>query len=233
MKRNMVYVIGLILMFSSAGAYLNAQPMGDGDIGTDREGIAGGLEGGDWGMPPGEGFGGLKIPRGGNAKFPHKKMRHKNKKFQGRDINRDVEVETVKIIKKYAPAFAETLNKLKTSAPRKYKLILRTSSRYLFKRSAGGSQKDAVESIKLEYETRELSFKYKKASSGEKKSIKNSLKTKISRLFDLKAKGQEARIKNMEKNLKELRVKLKNRKIHKAEIVKSRVNRLVGEGYTW
>ncbi|MBU2530897.1 MAG: hypothetical protein KKD35_07660, partial [Elusimicrobia bacterium] len=60
-----------------------------------------------------------------------------------------------------------------------------------------------------------------------------SLETKVSELFDLRAKGQEIRIKNMEKEMANLHAKLKGRKAHKADIVKSRVDQLTDKKYSW
>ena len=220
MKKNIAYVIGLILVFSSSGMCLNARGKGNKDMGIESEAMRG--HDGGMGMHRMDEFGEHKMLRGDKNRFKSKDMKSKKrrkniekKRFQGVDVNRDMKTQSVDIIKKHDPKFAEMLEELKTSSPRKYKHILRSSSRILFKHIAGDSQKDGVETIKLEYETRELAFKYKKASSAEKKTFKKQLNTKLSRLFDLRAKGQEARLKNMEKNIEKLRAKLKDRKANK------------------
>lgn len=242
MKKKIVYAIGLILMFSSSGMCLNARGMGGGGYGEDRGFNSDEHSGmkGEMGMHHTDEFGNHGMLRGDKNRFKSKDMKSKKrrknigkKRFQGVDVNRDMKIQAVDVIKKYDPKFAETLKELKTSAPRKYKHVLRSSSRILFKHIAGDSEKDGVETIKLEYETRELGFKYKKASSAKKKTFKKQLNTKLSRLFDLRAKGQEARLKNMEKNIEKLRAKLKDRKANKSQIVKSRIDEIMGEGYTW
>ncbi len=237
MKKNIVYVIGLILMFSMAGVYLNAQGMGGGGYGGER-----GFNSDDDGMrmPQKEGMRMRQKDGEGNSNRKNIKnkitKRVKNKKM-GYDKALEIEKEILGTIKKHDSTFAKKLEKLKETNKRKYKLILRQASKPLMmcKRHGGDvtMEKDMVEGIKLEYETRELSFKYKKASSSEKKAIEKKLKTKVARLFDLRAKGQELRIKNMNKEIGELQAKMKDRKAHKSEIVKTRVERLTGQGYTW
>ncbi len=226
MKRNIAYVLGLILMFSASGVYLSAQGMGGDGYGMDDDGMR---------MHQKEGMReGMGMPNK-NVKRIKKIKRVKNKKMGPGGM--DIEGEVLSVIKKHDSSFAKKLEKLKETDRRKYKLILRNSAKPLMmcKRHGGETdmEKDMVEGIKLEYETRELSFKYKKASTGEKKDIEKSLQVKVARLFDLRAKGQELRIKNMEKEIGELQAKMKERKAHKSEIVKTRVDKLTGQGYTW
>ncbi|MCK5357959.1 MAG: hypothetical protein KAJ48_06150 [Elusimicrobiales bacterium] len=241
MKKNTAYVMGLILMFSTAGVYLNAQGMGGGYGGEhgfnsddgmrmhQREGNREGME-----MRHKDSY---RDKRSSRKNIKNKKIKRIKSKKMGGYGNQDIEKDVLSTIKKHDSSFAKKLEKLKEDNARKYKLILRQASKPLMmcKRHGGDAtmEKDMVEGIKLEYETRELSFKYKKASSSEKKVIEKSLKTKVSRLFDLRAKGQEIRIKNMNKEIGELQSKLKDRKAHKAEIVKTRVDKLTGQGYTW
>ncbi|MEA3306249.1 MAG: hypothetical protein U9Q34_00505 [Elusimicrobiota bacterium] len=239
MKKNMAYVLGLILMFSTAGVYLNAQGMGGGGYGGERgfnsdDGMKMHQREGT-GMRDRDGYGDKRSSR---KNIRVKKTKRAKSKMMGGGYDRqDIEKDVMATIKKHDSSFAKKLEKLKDSNRRKYKLILRKAGKPLMmcKRHGGGTsmEKDMVEGIKLEYETRELSFKYRKASAGEKKAIEKNLKVKVSRLFDLRAKGQEIRIKKMTKEIGELQSKLKDRKAHKAEIVKTRVDRLTGEGYTW
>jgi putative lipoic acid-binding regulatory protein len=236
MKKNMAYVLGLILMFSTAGVYLNAQGMGGG-YGPDgdhdmrmqqKEGMREGMKGQD-----------DYQDKRSKAKYMKRMKSSKNMKNKKMGYDRqDIEKDVIATIKKHDSSFAKKLEKLKESNRRKYKLILQKAAKPLMMcKNHGGDattmEKDMVEGIKLEYETRELSFKYKKASSSEKKAIEKKLKTKVARLFDLRAKGQELRIKKMTKEIGELQSKMKERKAHKSEIVKSRVDRLTGQGYTW
>ena len=236
MKRNIAYVLGLILMFSTSGVYLNAQGMGGGGYGMDDDGMR---------MHQKEGMRErAEISDDGyrkNIRIIKKKKRGGKDGFSPKDMKmghiQDMEDEVISTIKKHDSSFAKKLEKLKDTDRRKYKLILRNSAKPLMmcKRNGGdvAMEKDMVEAIKLEYETRELSFKYKKASSGEKKDIEKSLQVKVSKLFDLRAKGQELRIKKMTKEIGKLQAKMKDRRAHKSEIVKTRVDKLTGQGYTW
>lgn len=94
-------------------------------------------------------------------------------------------------------------------------------------------EKDAVRALALEFETKELSVKYGNASDSEKKAIKESLRTKLGELFDLKTRGQELRVKHMEREIGKLKKNLENRKANKGKIVDQRLEQLTGEGYGW
>ena len=221
MKNKMIYVLGFILMFSSSGVYLIAQGMGGGGFGPDREFSD---EDSDMRMQQREGMGeGMG-------------MRQNEGMEMGLNIQ-DMEKMVIGIIEKHDSEFAKEIQKIRQTDKKKYFLILRSSTKPLMAcKNHGGDdsmEKDVVKGIKLRYETRELSFKYKKASSSEQETIKKSLETKVSELFDLRAKGQEIRIKNMEKEMANLHAKLKDRKAHKADIVKIRVDQLTGKKYSW
>ena len=94
-------------------------------------------------------------------------------------------------------------------------------------------EKDAVRGLALEFESKELSMKFNKASDADKKAIKDKLKTVLSELFDLKSKGQELRVKRMEGEIGSLKKKLESRKANKGKIVDQRLEQLTGEGYGW
>ena len=146
------------------------------------------------------------------------------------------EDETLAVIKKNDPAFAKKVEGLKTIAPAKYRMVLQMSGK-LFAvarmEQDAGVEKDAVRALSLEFETKELAMKYDKASDSDKKSIKDTLRTKLSELFDLKSEGQELRVKHMEKEMDRLKKNLESRKANKAKIVDQRIEQLTGEGYGW
>jgi hypothetical protein len=140
------------------------------------------------------------------------------------------------IIKKNDPAFFKKVEELRETAPAKYKMVIQMSAKLL--NSAKMEQdesveRDAVKGLALEYESRELSLKYNKASDSEKKEIKSRLKTVLSDLFDVKTRGQELRTKHMAQEIDRLNKRLEKRKANKSKIVDQRVDQLTGEGYGW
>ena len=146
------------------------------------------------------------------------------------------EEETIALIKKHDPAFAQKVEDLKDAAPPKYHMIMQLSGKIL----AGAKmeedaavEKDAVRMLALEFEVKEQSRKLEKAQDSEKGAIKDSIKVKLSELFDLKSKGQELRVKRMETDLAKLKKNLESRKANKAKIVQQRMEQLTGEGYGW
>ena len=146
------------------------------------------------------------------------------------------EDETLAVIKKNDPAFADKLADFKTAAPGKYKMIIMMGGKMLagarFEQDVN-MEKDAVRGLSLEFSAKELGLKYDKAADSEKAAIKADLKVKIAELFDLRLKGQEIRISRMEKELARLKKNLEKRKANKAKIVDERLEQLTGEGYGW
>jgi hypothetical protein len=144
--------------------------------------------------------------------------------------------EVLEVIAKHDPAFAKKVEELREAAPGKYKMLLQMSGK-LFgmarMQQDESIEKDAVRALALEYDTKELSLKYDKASDAEKKTIKESLRGKLAELFDLKTKGQELRVKFMEKDMAKLKKNLESRKVNKSKIVEQRLEQMTGEGYGW
>lgn len=146
------------------------------------------------------------------------------------------EEETLAVIKKNDPAFGKKVEELKTVSPAKYKMIMMMSGRMLAMGKMENDEnfeRDAVRGMSLEFETKELGMKYDKASDAEKKAIKETLKAKLGELFDLKTKGQELRVKHMEKEIAKLNKNLESRKANKARIVDQRLEQVTGEGVGW
>ncbi|MDO8806188.1 MAG: hypothetical protein Q7R35_17365 [Elusimicrobiota bacterium] len=170
------------------------------------------------------------------------KMQIKIKKFrEGREGKEKggpgfMEDEIMAVVTKHDPAFAKKLGNLRESAPRKYKMVLMMSGKMLgmAKMEQDESlEKDAVRGMSLEFESKELSLKYDKAPDADKKAIKDSLRGILAELFDLKTKGQELRVKFMEKEMAKLRKNLESRKLNKDKIVGQRLEQMTGEGTGW
>lgn len=146
------------------------------------------------------------------------------------------EEETLAVIKKHDAAFGKKVEDLKTIAPAKYRMLLRMSGNLfaMAKMEQDESmQKDAVRVLALEFDSKELSLKYDKAVDADKKAIKESLRADLSELFDLRTKGQELRVKRMEKEMAKLKKNLESRKASKAKIVDQRLDQMTGEGSGW
>ena len=198
-----------------------------------RPGMRGEMDGPDQSeMRPGM-RGGMKGGMG------REKMQIKIKKFRegkGEGGPGLMEDEIMAVISKHDPAFAKKLGNLREMAPGKYKMVLQMSGKMLGMarmEQDESLEKDVVRGMSLEFESKELSLKYDKASDAEKKTIKDSLRGILAELFDLKTKGQELRVKRMEKEMAKLRKSLESRKANKDKIVGQRLEQMTGEGYGW
>ena len=193
------------------------------------------------GMGPRGQMGGPGMKQGGKQRggMDEERMIVKKKKMMKQGMGGPgfvSEEDTLGIIKKHDAAFAKKVGELREIAPAKYKMILQMSGKLfaMAKMQQDESiEKDAVRTLALEFESKELSLKYNKASDADKKSIKDKLKGVLSELFDLKSKGQELRARHMEKEIGRLKKNLEARKANKAKIVEQRLEQLTGEGYGW
>ena len=146
------------------------------------------------------------------------------------------EDETLTVIKKHDPAFAEKLAVFRNEAKAKYKMLIMMGGKMFSGARLEANkdmEKDAVRGLSLEFDTKELGLKYDKASDSDKPAVKADLKVKVAELFDLRLKGQEMRVTRMEKDLARLKKNLENRKTNKAKIVEERLGQLTGEGFGW
>lgn len=83
--------------------------------------------------------------------------------------------------------------------------------------------------IAYEIESKSLLAKLAKSNVSEKSKLKNELKNSISELFDLKEERRSIEIDRLNERLAELNKKLKVRSKNKDEIVKRRMQELLGE----
>lgn len=163
-----------------------------------------------------------------------KKMKMREEKGGGPGFLSEDEV--LAVITKHDPAFAKKAGELREIAPGKYKMLMQMSGKMfgMAKMQQNESiEKDAVRAMSLEFETKELGLKYEKSTDADKKTIKETLRGKLSELFELKTKAQELRVKHMEAELSSLRKNIENRKANKAKIVEQRLEQMTGEGYGW
>lgn len=240
MNKQIVMWAAVIALVSGPALTLRAQEgPGDEEEIEITEGGPGGPE-----MRPGMrgemgGPGRSEMRPGMRGGMGQEKMQIKIKKFRegkGEGGPGLMEDEIMAVITKHDPAFAKKLGNLREMAPGKYKMVLQMSGKMIgmAKMEQDESlEKDAVRGMSLEFESKELSLKYDKASDADKKTIKDSLRGILAELFDLKTKGQELRVKRMEKEMGKLRKNLESRKANKDKIVGQRLEQLTGEGYGW
>lgn len=246
MKNRILTLAALAVLAGALAAY--AQPAPPSEKGEETEVMVWqegpGGDGPD-GFEPGEGPGMrkkimIKRMKGGPAEMEDIKVMGgpggKKMMFMGAMGPGGGDKEMMEIIKRNDPAFAAKLEDLHKKAPGKYLAVLKSSGKLVAlsrMEDDKSAEKDLVRGMSLEYDTRELSQKYDKASDGEKAKIKEELKAKVSELFDLRHKRQEMKIKRMEADLADMKKKMESRRAAKAKIVQERVDQLTGEGYSW
>ncbi len=221
----------LCAMLTAPLAALNAQQGPDDFDGEEMmQPAPRGPMGGQMGQQMGPGqFGGPQERQKGM-----KKMGKEMRPQKGWDIPEAMEGKVMEIIKRNDPALAEKLAKLKESNEKKYDATIAIAAKFLgaAKMSEDPSmEKDVVRGIGLEYDVRELSMSYEKASDSEKAKIKEQIKSKLNELFDIRTKGQELRIKKLENEIAELKKGIETRKTNKSKIVEQRMEQLIGNKY--
>lgn len=227
--KKIAFGLAAVMMFASS-AYVLAR---DGDRRSDRENVAEVWFDDDM---PGPGHVAEMHGRiGGVKKRFIKKRQMSMRRGKGQERER-LGDRILEVIKKHDPAFARKLGKLKDDKPMKYRFVIKHARKMFIFAKMGKDEefeKDMVKGMALDYEARELGFSYQEASGKEKERIKKELKSKVSGLFDLKLKGQEARIKKMDEKISKLRKNLVKRKNNKSTIVDNRVDELAGEADSW
>ncbi|MFA6434346.1 MAG: hypothetical protein WCW52_06590 [Elusimicrobiales bacterium] len=225
MKKKLIALFGMTLLTVLPAVYTAAQEMDEAKDIDEAPGWQAGRPGGKL-----EG----KAPMINHGRGMPGEMKGRMERMAGPGAMS--EEETLAVIKKHDPAFAEKMAGFKAAAPIKYRMLLMMGGRMLAGarfEGDGNMEADAVKGLSLEFDAKELGLKYEKAAEAEKPAIKDGLRAKVSELFDLRLKGQELRIKKMTEDLARLKKNLENRKINKAKIVDERLGQLTGEGYGW
>ena len=222
MKKKLVVLFGTLALTLMPAVYAAAQGMGEAKDADEASGWQGEHPGGRMN----------DAMMRNHASGGQEEMKGRNERGGPGLMSED---ETLSVIKKNDPAFAEKLAGLKTAAPAKYRMMLMMGGKMLSgaREQDAGMEKDTVRGLSLEFDAKELGLKYEKAPDADKPAIKTDLKAKVSELFDLRLKGQEMRISRMEGDLARLKKNLENRKANKAKIVEERLGQLTGEGYGW
>lgn len=226
--------LALCLAFLFSAAALKAQEEG-GDF--DGEEMSQQAPRGPMGgqMGPGGQFGGQKMAPGAMQGRPGKNMNQGRPGMgKGWDMPEAMEERVIEVIKRNDPAFAQKLAGLKQTNEKKYDATLAVAAKFLNMGKMAdepGLEKDIVRGISLEYDVRELSLSYEKASDADKAKIKDQMKSKLNELFDIRTKGQEIRVKKLEKEIADLKKGMETRKANKAKIVEQGMEQLIGNKY--
>ena len=144
--------------------------------------------------------------------------------------------KTLAEIKKYDPDFAKKVEAMRDSEPAKYMMVMQMAGRALFAAKMDQNEnmeRDAVKDLSLDFQSRELSLQYSKASDADKNAVKAKLRAVLSDLFDVKSRIQEQRVKRMQADIARLQKRLDVRKANKGKIVDLRLDQLTGEGFGW
>ena len=144
------------------------------------------------------------------------------------------EQEEQKLLQELNEELKNHLTELKKYDKEEYFELLRESQyrnmRYPF---ATKREKEMLQREKkifeLEVATRSLSAKYNSDKSADKSKLKSQLTTTISELFDLKELNRQSQVKELERELTSLKKELEIRSRNKDEIIRRRVQELLGE----
>jgi hypothetical protein len=144
------------------------------------------------------------------------------------------EQEEQKLLQELNKELKDHLTELKKYDKEEYFELLRESQyrnmRYPF---ATKKEKEMLQREKkifeLEVATRSLSAKYNSDKSADKSKLKSQLTTTISELFDLKELNRQSQVKELERELTNLKKELEIRSRNKDEIIRRRVQELLGE----
>lgn len=144
------------------------------------------------------------------------------------------EQEEQKLLQELNEDLKKHLTELKKYDKEEYFELLRESQyrnmRYPF---ATSKEKEMLQRerkiFELEVATRSLSAKYNSDKSADKSKLKSQLTTTISELFDLKELNRQSQVKELERELASLKKELDVRSKNKTEIIRRRVQELLGE----
>jgi hypothetical protein len=144
------------------------------------------------------------------------------------------EKEEQKLLQELNEELKKHLTELKKYDKEEYIELLRESQyrnmRYPFATSREKEMLQRERKIfELEVATRSLSAKYNSDKSADKSKLKSQLTTTISELFDLKELNRQSQVKELERELASLKKELDVRSKNKTEIIRRRVQELLGE----
>jgi 1,4-alpha-glucan branching enzyme len=144
------------------------------------------------------------------------------------------EQEEQKLLQELNEDLKKHLTELKKYDKEEYFELLRESQyrnmRYPFATSREKEMLQRERKIfELEVATRSLSAKYNSDKSADKSKLKSQLTTTISELFDLKELNRQSQVKELERELVSLKKELDVRSKNKTEIIRRRVQELLGE----
>jgi hypothetical protein len=137
--------------------------------------------------------------------------------------------------KQIAPKRYEKMMELKSKNSFKYwKMFTGLIKKYRFlerlKEKDPENYDRRIKEIKLEEKVHELIENFKKSTNdSEKKKIKDELKNILNEIFDIRQANREADVKRIEKDLKELKDNISQRKNNKDKIIDKHLQDILGE----
>ena len=141
-----------------------------------------------------------------------------------------------KVLQKYSEQLQRSLKELKRLNEKKYYEILRKRQfdnlmiPFSFTDDENKEQIEREKKInELEVLTETLGAKYQSSDKTEKQTIRNELRRKLSELFELKEVNRKKEVEKLKQKLKKLEKALTVRMKNKDEIIKRRLEELIGE----
>ena len=141
-----------------------------------------------------------------------------------------------KVLHKYSEQLQRSLKELKRLNEKKYYEILRKRQfdnlmiPFPFMDDENKEQIEREKKInELEVITETLGAKYQSSDKTEKQTIRNELRRKLSELFELKEVNRKKEVEKLKQKLKKLEKALTVRMKNKDEIIKRRLEELIGE----
>jgi hypothetical protein len=142
------------------------------------------------------------------------------------------------LLQKLDDELKNNLLQLKTYNKEEYLELLRESQfRNMHYPFATNKEKEMIQRerkiFELEVATQAISAKYNSDKSADKSKLKSQLSSTISELFDLKEMNRQAQVTELENELSKLKKELSVRSKNKEEIIRRRVQELLGEADFW
>ncbi len=173
---------------------------------------------------------------------PMEEPRHREPRpgFEGREPGPGLHPEQIerilRAIREIEPRKAEELERLRERDPDRFLHMIRETGEHVRRihelRERNPEEFERFMRVRrMEEETERLAGEIRRTDSAdEREKMTAKLREQLNELFDLREAGREREVKELEKRLVELRKILKERRERKAEIVKRRMEQMMGKG---
>lgn len=149
-----------------------------------------------------------------------------------------VDHEATEFLRLVAPYRLDELEALRTSAPDEYRqrvVNLADRKRQLddLRRADPARYKLRLDELTMEQQSQYLGEQYRKAKSPEERErLKSELASLLDKLFDVRGQSKAADVRDLEMEIDRLKKALADRQKNKTEMVKARLEELLGERMT-